>query len=173
MTPPRVSRTAQGHFHHDAGCKEGFHQEHGAQDGDARVNERHVSIGEYLHEEGGEGAEEHTQACHEDEGVPHAFPDGDAGHQRIPGAQVLPHQCGGCHADGEAGQEAEGFNAHGNVVDAQHARDGKLADDGETEHLMPHMPNTSTACGRPIFRMRFCMPMSGRRWEKERYRGGA
>ena len=38
---------------------------------------------------------------------------------------------------------------------------------------MPHMPKTSTACGSPIFRMRFCMPMSGRRWEKLRYRGGA
>ena len=38
---------------------------------------------------------------------------------------------------------------------------------------MPHMPKTSTACGSPIFRMRFCMPMSGRRWEKLRYSGGA
>lgn len=37
------------------------------------------------------------------------------------------------------GQEAEGFNAHGDVVDAEHARDGKLADDGEAEHLdSPH-----------------------------------
>ena len=136
---PRVSSAAQGHFHHDAGSEEGLHQQHGAQHGNSGINEGHVSIGEYLHEEGGEDAEEHSQARHEDDGVPHAFPDGDAGHQRIPGAQVLPHKRGGRHADGEAGQEAEGFNAHGDVVDAEHARDGKLADDGEAEHLdSPH-----------------------------------
>ena len=104
--PPRVARAAQGHFHHDAGGEEGLHQQHGAQHGNAGVNERHVAIGEYLHEEGGEGAEEHAQPRHEDDGVPHAFPDGDAGHERVPGSQVLPHQGGGRHADGESGQEA-------------------------------------------------------------------
>lgn len=136
---PGVSRAAQGHFHHDAGGEEGFHHQHGAQHGDSGINEGRAAVGKYLHEQGGKGAEEHSQACHEDDGVPHAFPDGDAGHKRVPGAQVLPHECGSGHADGEAGQEAERFNADGNIVDAQHAFNRQFTDDGKAKHLdAPH-----------------------------------
>ena len=47
-----------------------------------------------------------------------------------PPAQVLPHERGSGHADGEAGQEAERFNADGNIVDAQHAFNRQFTDDG-------------------------------------------
>ena len=53
------------------------------------------------------------------------------------------------HADGEAGQEAERFNADGNIVDAQHAFNRQFADDGKAEHLdAPHAEDFHTAAAR-------------------------
>lgn len=69
-----------------------------------------------------------TDATHKDDRKEPSFFEGFEGHVWVLCAKVLANEGGGCSADGEAGEKAEGFDSDGDEMRSEAAFGGKAGD---------------------------------------------